>query len=122
MDLYCLRAYVACLLLPGTTGGQLTVMALEEGVTHAANVGDLFNLLDKTAQMQKRKWIVKSMLKSQWRQSILQNSWRRSYFIINNPAGTSAFDSCFTEHDTMTIALPCSRKLGSTGFDAAIND
>ncbi|WP_292464155.1 hypothetical protein [Methanolobus sp.] len=48
MDLIGLGADVACLLLPGVTGGRLAVKALEEGVTHANDVGDLFNFLDKT--------------------------------------------------------------------------
>jgi RHS repeat-associated protein len=43
-----LGADVACLALPGVTGGRLGVKALEEGVTHADNIGDLFKLLDKT--------------------------------------------------------------------------
>ncbi|WP_148705259.1 RHS repeat-associated core domain-containing protein [Methanosarcina siciliae] len=40
---------VVCAALPGVTGGRLGVQALEETVTHADNVGDLFKLLDKTA-------------------------------------------------------------------------
>ncbi|KKG27598.1 MULTISPECIES: hypothetical protein [unclassified Methanosarcina] len=40
---------VVCALAPGVTGGRLGVQALEETVTHADNVGDLFKLLDKTA-------------------------------------------------------------------------
>nr|WP_094229256.1 RHS repeat-associated core domain-containing protein [Methanolobus psychrotolerans] len=43
-----LGADVVCLALPGVTGGRLGVKALEEGVTHADNVGDLFKFLDKT--------------------------------------------------------------------------
>jgi RHS repeat-associated protein len=39
-----------CLLLPGVTGGRLGVKALEETVTHADNVGDLFKFLDKTVE------------------------------------------------------------------------
>ncbi|WP_229390883.1 DUF2341 domain-containing protein [Methanosarcina sp. DH2] len=45
---------VACLALPGVTGGRLGVQALEETVTHADNVGDLFKLLDKTAGIEKK--------------------------------------------------------------------
>jgi len=41
---------VACLALPGVTGGRLGVKALEEGVTHA----DLFRLLDKTVDSEKK--------------------------------------------------------------------
>ncbi|WP_440948220.1 hypothetical protein ACSAZL_08310 [Methanosarcina sp. T3] len=40
---------IACAALPGVTGGRLGVQALEETVTHTDNVGDLFKLLDKTA-------------------------------------------------------------------------
>jgi RHS repeat-associated protein len=43
-----LGADVVCLALPGVTGGRLAVKALEEGVTHADNIGDLFKFLDKT--------------------------------------------------------------------------
>ncbi|AKB32382.1 hypothetical protein MSSIH_1692 [Methanosarcina siciliae HI350] len=42
---------VVCAALPGVTGGRLGVQALEETVTHADNVGDLFKLLDKTAEV-----------------------------------------------------------------------
>jgi pyocin large subunit-like protein len=45
---------VVCLALPGVTGGRLAVKALEEGVTHADNIGDLFKLLDKTGDAEKR--------------------------------------------------------------------
>lgn len=51
------RAYVglttdvACLALPGVTGGRLGVKALGEIVTHADNVGDLFKFLDKEADV-----------------------------------------------------------------------
>jgi RHS repeat-associated protein len=45
---------VACLALPGVTGGRLGVQALEETVTHADNVGDLFKLLDKTADAEEK--------------------------------------------------------------------
>jgi RHS repeat-associated protein len=41
---------VVCLALPGATGGRLAVTAVEEGVTHADNVGDLFKFLDKTLE------------------------------------------------------------------------
>ena len=41
---------VACLALPGVTGGRLGVQALEETVTHA----DLFKLLDKTVDAEKK--------------------------------------------------------------------
>jgi pyocin large subunit-like protein len=40
---------VVCLALPGATGGRLAVKAVEEGVSHADNVGDLFKFLDRTA-------------------------------------------------------------------------
>jgi hypothetical protein len=39
---------LVCLALPGATGGRLAVTAVEEGVNHADNVGDLFKFLDKT--------------------------------------------------------------------------
>ncbi|AKB28466.1 hypothetical protein MSSIT_1747 [Methanosarcina siciliae T4/M] len=44
---------VVCALAPGVTGGRLAVTAVEETVTHADNVGDLFKLLDKTADGKK---------------------------------------------------------------------
>jgi hypothetical protein len=40
--------------LPGATGGRLAVSALEEGVTHADNVGDLFNLMDTTLDAERK--------------------------------------------------------------------
>jgi hypothetical protein len=45
---------VACLALPGVTGGRLAVKAIEEGVTHADNIGDLFKFVDKTADAEKK--------------------------------------------------------------------
>ncbi|ETA66626.1 RHS repeat-associated core domain [Methanolobus tindarius DSM 2278] len=45
---------VVCLALPGATGGRLAVKAVEEGVTHADNVGDLFHLMDKTLDAEKK--------------------------------------------------------------------
>ncbi|AKB28468.1 hypothetical protein MSSIT_1749 [Methanosarcina siciliae T4/M] len=45
---------VVCAALPVATGGRLGVQALEETVTHADNVGDLFKLLDKTADAEKK--------------------------------------------------------------------
>ena len=45
---------VVCAALPGVTGGRLGVQALEETVNHADNVGDLFKLLDKTADAEKK--------------------------------------------------------------------
>jgi len=42
---------LVCAALPVATGGRLGVQALEETVTHADNVGDLFKLLDKTAEV-----------------------------------------------------------------------
>ncbi|KKG08751.1 hypothetical protein [Methanosarcina sp. 2.H.A.1B.4] len=45
---------VVCALAPGVTGGRLGVQALEETVTGADNVGDLFKLLDKTAGVEKK--------------------------------------------------------------------
>jgi pyocin large subunit-like protein len=45
---------LVCLALPGATGGRLAVSALEEGVTHADNVGDLFNLMDTTLDAEKK--------------------------------------------------------------------
>ncbi|WP_156157363.1 ribonuclease domain-containing protein [Methanosarcina siciliae] len=45
---------LVCAALPGVTGGRLGVQALEETVTHADNVGDLFKLLDKTAGVEKK--------------------------------------------------------------------
>jgi RHS repeat-associated protein len=45
---------LVCLALPGATGGRLAVSALEEGVTHADNVGDLFNLMDTTLDAERK--------------------------------------------------------------------
>jgi RHS repeat-associated protein len=45
-----LGADAVCLVLPGVTGGRLGVKALEEGVTHIDDVGDLFRYLDKTME------------------------------------------------------------------------
>jgi pyocin large subunit-like protein len=45
---------LVCAFVLGVTGGRLGVQALEETVTHADNVGDLFKLLDKTAGIEKK--------------------------------------------------------------------
>ncbi|WP_148705262.1 hypothetical protein [Methanosarcina siciliae] len=45
---------LVCAALPVATGGRLAVTAVEETVTHADNVGDLFKLLDKTADAEKK--------------------------------------------------------------------
>lgn len=45
---------LVCAALPVATGGRLAVTAVEETVTHADNVGDLFKLLDKTAGVEKK--------------------------------------------------------------------
>ncbi|AKB28470.1 hypothetical protein MSSIT_1751 [Methanosarcina siciliae T4/M] len=45
---------VVCALAPGVTGGRLGVQALEETVTHVDNVEDLFKLLDKTVDAEKK--------------------------------------------------------------------
>jgi RHS repeat-associated protein len=45
---------LVCLALPGATGGRLAVSALEEGVNHADNVGDLFNLMDTTLDAERK--------------------------------------------------------------------
>lgn len=43
-----------CLALPGVTGGRLAVTAVEEGVSHGDDVGELFQFLDKTAGVEKK--------------------------------------------------------------------
>jgi RHS repeat-associated protein len=43
-----------CLALPGVTGGRLAVTAVEEGVSHADDVGELFQFLDKTAGVENK--------------------------------------------------------------------
>ncbi|WP_048065292.1 DUF2341 domain-containing protein [Methanosarcina acetivorans] len=45
---------LVCAFVPGVTGGRLGVQALEETVTHADNVEDLFKLLDKTVDAEKK--------------------------------------------------------------------
>ncbi|WP_255350263.1 RHS repeat-associated core domain-containing protein [Methanosarcina sp. 2.H.T.1A.6] len=45
---------VACAVVPGVTGGRLGVQALEETVTHGDELADFFNLMDKTAGVEKK--------------------------------------------------------------------
>ena len=45
---------VACLALPGVTGGRLGVQALEETVNHGDELAGFFNRMDKTAGVEKK--------------------------------------------------------------------